>query len=175
MRHLVHITIATLAVVGCGGSQRVQSPPVGAKAEPTTASAPTPEAAPATAPKSPGVGNDFVLRDSESAKNAPGAKASKIQPTKTEAAVKFSGLEKEKGPVQGVGIALTSPGCFQYYTEETDADGYAEVLVPVGQKYELTYLSLGRKEIAASVTVSNEPNQNVKLTLRYKPRPPPPP
>jgi outer membrane protein OmpA-like peptidoglycan-associated protein len=45
----------------------------------------------------------------------------------------------------------------------------------VGQKYELTYLSLGRKDVAASVTVTNEPKQSVKLTLRYKPRPPPPP
>jgi uncharacterized protein with GYD domain len=44
------------------------------------------------------------------------------------------------------------------------------VRVPVGQKYELVYLSLGRRDIAASVPVSDEPNQNIKLTLRYHSR-----
>jgi outer membrane protein OmpA-like peptidoglycan-associated protein len=49
------------------------------------------------------------------------------------------------------------------------------VLVPVGQKYELVYLSLGRKDIAATVAVTDEPNQNVRLTLRYKRIDPPRP
>ena len=43
----------------------------------------------------------------------------------------------------------------RFYTEETDAEGYAELLVPVGQKYEATYLSLGRKDIAAWVTLTS--------------------
>ena len=47
--------------------------------------------------------------------------------------------------------------------------------MPVGQKYDVTYLSLGRGDIAATVTVTNEPKQNIKLTLRYKRLPPPPP
>ena len=80
-------------------------------------------------------------------------------------------IDKDKGPVKGVVISLTAPSGNKYYTEETDAEGYAEVLVPVGQKYELTYLSLGRRDIAATVTVTNEPKQNVKLTLRYKRQP----
>ena len=119
--------------------------------------------------------NDFVLRNSETAKAAHGAKPSKIVPTRTEAAMKFFVIEKDKGPVKGVVICLTAPDGAKYYTEETDAEGYAEVLVPVAKKYEVTYLSLGRKDIAASVSVTGEPNQNVKLTLRYKRRPPPPP
>jgi outer membrane protein OmpA-like peptidoglycan-associated protein len=121
---------------------------------------------------------EFVLQKSSSdAKNAPGAKAAKIVPTKTEAALKFFVLEKEKGPVKGVVIRLTSPGGQKYYTDETDAEGYGEVLVPVGQKYEVTYLSLGlaRGEVAATVNVTNEPKQSIKLTLRYKRLPPPPP
>src|SRR5690606_2831747 len=77
-------------------------------------------------------------------------------------------LDKDKGPIEGVVVSLTAPDGTKYYTEETDAKGYAEVLVPVGQKYELVYLSLGRRDIAATVPVSGEANQNIKLTLRYK-------
>jgi outer membrane protein OmpA-like peptidoglycan-associated protein len=119
--------------------------------------------------------NDFVLRDSDAAKGAHGAKASKIVPTKTDAAMKFFVIDKDKGPVKGIVICLTSPAGVKHYTEETDAEGYAEVLVPVGQKYDVTYLSLGRRDIATTVTVTNQPKQNIKLTLRYKQQPPPPP
>jgi outer membrane protein OmpA-like peptidoglycan-associated protein len=89
--------------------------------------------------------------------------------------MRFIVVDKDKGPIKGVVISLTAPDATQYYTEETDTEGYAEVLVPVGQKYDLTYLSLGRRDIAATVSVTNEPNQNVKLTLRYKREAPPPP
>jgi OOP family OmpA-OmpF porin len=119
--------------------------------------------------------NDFVLQDSGAAKDARGAKASKIVPTKTEAAMKFFVIDKDKGPVKGVVISLAGPGGDKFYTDETDAEGYAEALVPIGQKYELTYLSLGRKDIAATVAVTDEPKQTIKLTLRYKALPPPPP
>jgi OmpA-OmpF porin, OOP family len=128
------------------------------------------------APGGAGGSNDFVLHDAAgTAKDAHGAKASKLTATKTEAAMKLVVVDKDKGPVKGIVISLTAPDGTKYYTDETDADGYAEVLVPVGQKYELTYLSLGRKDIAATVSVTDEPNQNVKLTLRYKSLPPPPP
>jgi OOP family OmpA-OmpF porin len=132
-------------------------------------------AAPDAAQRPPGDSLDFKLQNSGTAKDARGAKASKIKPTKTEAAIRFIVIDKDKGPVKGVVVVLTSPPGNKYYTEETDAEGYAEALVPVGQKYELTYLSLGRKDIAATVTVTSEPNQNVKLTLRFKRLPPLPP
>src|SRR6185436_6514731 len=80
--------------------------------------------------------------------------------------------DKENGPIKGIVICLASANSTKYCTEETDADGYAEVLVPVGQKYDVTYLSLGGGDVATSVTVTDEPKQNIKLTLRYK-RPPP--
>ena len=115
---------------------------------------------------------EFQLRDSDAAKGAHGATKSKIVPTKTEAAMKFFVIDKEKGPIKGVVICLTSPTSTQYCTDETDAEGYAEVLVPVGQKYDVTYLSLGGGDIATTVTVTNEPKQNIKLTLRYKRLPP---
>jgi outer membrane protein OmpA-like peptidoglycan-associated protein len=122
-------------------------------------------------------GGPLTFQDSKEAKGAASAKASKIVPTRTEAALKFFVIEKDKGPVKGVVVRLTSAAGAKYYTEETDADGYGEVLVPVGQKYEVTYLSLGlaRGDIVATETVTNEPRQTIKLTLRYKRLPPPPP
>jgi outer membrane protein OmpA-like peptidoglycan-associated protein len=112
--------------------------------------------------------SEFVLRKSTTAKGAQGATPSKIKATKTEAAMKFFVVDKEKGPVSGIVISLAGPDGKKFYTEETDSTGYAEVLVPVGRKYDLVYLSLGRGDITASVPVTDEPNQNIKLTLRYK-------
>jgi outer membrane protein OmpA-like peptidoglycan-associated protein len=114
----------------------------------------------------------FELRRTEEAPFAPVApgkgKKSKLTSTATEAAMMLTVVDKDKGPVKGVVISLTAPDGKKYYTDETDAEGYAEVLVPVGQRYEVTYLSLGRKAIAASVNVTPEKKQNIKLTLRYK-------
>ena len=71
----------------------------------------------------PDAPKEFILKDAEGgAKGAHGAKASKIVPTKTEAAMKFFVVEKDKGPVKGVVICLTSPEGDRYYTEETDDD-----------------------------------------------------
>ena len=122
----------------------------------------------AYAAPAPGEKPEFQLQDTHTARNAHGATASKIKPTKTEAAMRLFVVDKDKGPVKGVVIFLTGPDKTKYYTEPTDSAGYAEVLVPVNQKYDVTYLSLGRHEIAATVPVADEPNQNVKLTLRYK-------
>ncbi len=133
-------------------------------------------AAAQAAPPAPDARNEFVPHDSGTlAKDTHGAKASKIAPTKTEAAMKFIVVDKDKGPVKGVVISLTAPNGGNYYTDETDAEGYAEVLVPVGQKYDVTYLSLGRRDIAATVSVADEPKQSIKLTLRYKRLALPPP
>jgi outer membrane protein OmpA-like peptidoglycan-associated protein len=111
---------------------------------------------------------EFRLQDTHTAKEAHGATASKIKPTRTEAAMKLFVVDKDKGPVKGVVIFLTGPDKTKYYAEPTDSDGYTELLVPVGKKYDITYLSLGRHEIAATVPVADEPSQSVKLTLRYK-------
>lgn len=174
MRHPVVLTIVALGLVGCGGARPAESPASATGAEATASeSDATLTAGPAEAQGTPVEGdssaeNEFVLRDSATAKHTHGATPSKIKPTHTEAALKFFVIDKDKGPVEGIVISLTSPDGKKYYTEETDSTGYAEVLVPIGQKYDLVYLSLGRKDIAASVPVSAEPNQNIKLTLRYK-------
>jgi outer membrane protein OmpA-like peptidoglycan-associated protein len=112
--------------------------------------------------------NEFKLQDTHTAKEAHGATASKIKPTRTEAAMKLFVVDKDKGPVKGVVMFLTGPDKTKYYAEPTDSEGYAEVLVPVGRKYDITFLSLGRRDIAATVPVADEPSQSVKLTLRYK-------
>ena len=91
---------------------------------------------------------EFQLRNSDSAKGAHGATKSKIVSTKTEAAMKFFVLDKENGPIKGVVICLTSAAAAKFCTDETDAEGYGEVLVPVGQKYDVTYLSLGGGDVA---------------------------
>ena len=76
---------------------------------------------------------EFQLQDTHTAKDAHGATASKIVPTRTEAAMKLFVVDKDKGPVKGVVIFLTGPDKTKYYAEPTDAEGYAEVLVPVGR------------------------------------------
>lgn len=98
-----------------------------------------------------------------------GVKASKIRPTRTEAALRFTVLDKDKGPIKGLVISLTDRKSKKaFFTDETDAKGYAEILLPVGRVYEVVYLSLGRRKIAARLPVANEPAQNIRLTLRYK-------
>jgi OmpA-OmpF porin, OOP family len=119
--------------------------------------------------------SEFQLQDTHTAKGAHGATASKIRPTRTEAAMKLFVVDKDKGPVKGIVIFLTGPDKTKYYAEPTDSEGYTEVLVPVGKTYDITYLSLGRREIAATVPVADEPSQSVKLTLRYKRERPPQP
>jgi len=191
MRHLLLIAIAGLCSAGCAGTQPAGSAPLEASGETPPAPAsgaagaepgPEPMADPAAgpaasetsaAPEAPASvdsegPNEFKLRDSQTARDAHGVKPSQIKPSKTEAAMKFIVVDKDKGPVPGVVIKMTAPDGKTYYTEETDAEGYAEVLVSVGTKYDLTYLSLGRQDIEAKVPVSAEPNQNIKLTLRYK-------
>lgn len=165
---------AGLLLLACGGSKPAESP---ADAQDTD----EPSAAPSdSSTEEPGAeaGSDenrFQLNDSDSAGNAHGASESKIKATKTEAALKFVVVNKDKGVIPGIVIALTAPDGKKFFAPETDAAGYTEVLVPVGKDYELTFLSLGRREIAAKVNVEDLPNQNIKLTLRYKRHMPPGP
>lgn len=167
----VFVTIFASSIVACGGGA---APPVDAteatdSSEPTAAAASEAPADEAASTETPVDENEFQLGASDTAKDARGATESKIKPTKDEAAMKFFVVDRNKNaPVEGVVISLTSPDGKKFYTEETDSAGYAEVLVPVGKKYELVYLSLGRKDIAARVVVEDEPNQNIKLTLRHK-------
>lgn len=121
-----------------------------------------------------GTVGEFRTVDTHTAKDTHGVRPSTIIPTETEAALKFVVVDKETGPIQGIVISLTGPGGDKYYTEETDAVGYADVLVPVGKKYQIVFLSLGHQKIAATVTLENEPRLTQKLKLRYRRIDPPP-
>jgi outer membrane protein OmpA-like peptidoglycan-associated protein len=176
LRHLVLISLASLILAACGGDPTAASPTAAPEAEATSGS--DPASSPGTAAdSSPGTaadgqeggsGKEFEIRESDTARHAHGATPSKIEPTATEAALKFFVVDKDKGPIKGIVIKLTAPDGTTYHTEATDAAGYAEVLVPVGQKYDLVYLSLGRRDVAAKVAVDDHPKQTLKLTLRYK-------
>jgi outer membrane protein OmpA-like peptidoglycan-associated protein len=171
MRQLFPVLALTLAACG-GGNPPAESPPTAETQSAPSASEPPGSAssdAPAETPeagKKPG--DQFTMLDTKTAKDTHGTKESKLAPSKTEALMKFVVVDKEKGPIQGIVISMTAADGKKYYTEETDAVGYAEVLVPVGQKYEIVYVSLGRKDITATYDVTKEPNQKIKLTLRYK-------
>lgn len=117
--------------------------------------------------------NEFKLQKSTTAGSAHGATKSKIAASNTHAAMKFFVVDKtRKAPITGIVISLQGPDGKKYYTEETDELGYGEVLVPIGQTYDVVYLSLGSKDVTAKVTVKNKPRQNIKLTLNYKLRAP---
>jgi len=171
MRH--PITILALTLIACGGANQPAASPGGQAGE-TSAPAPSsPEASSGASPaEQTGSGekpkDQFTMLDTKSAKETRGTMPSKLAATKTEALMKFMVVDKEKGPIQGIVISLTGTDGKKYYTEETDSGGYAEALVPVGQKYDIVYVSLGRKDITATYDVTNEPKQNIKLTLRYK-------
>lgn len=119
-------------------------------------------------------GDEFQLHSSEDAEQAHGEHESLITSNATHAAMRLFVVDPEQGPISGIVIKLTGPDGRPYYTGETDAVGYAEVLVPAGQRYAIEYLSLGRRTTTANVEVPAGPNQDIRLTLRYRRRRPPP-
>jgi outer membrane protein OmpA-like peptidoglycan-associated protein len=114
--------------------------------------------------------DEFQLNDSTTAKDARGAHPSKIERTATEAAVRLFVVDKSKGAVPGIVIKLTGSKGKSYYTEETDAMGYTELLLPIGDSYEMVYLGLGGRDVKKKVTIDDEQYQNFKLTLVYEGR-----
>jgi outer membrane protein OmpA-like peptidoglycan-associated protein len=119
-------------------------------------------------------GDEFQLASSDTAGQAHGDRPSEIEASATHAAMRLFVVDPDTGPLRGVVIKMTGPDGHAYYTRETDSVGYAEVLVPVGQRYELEYLSLGRRSARARVEVPAEPNQDIRLTLRHRRYRPPP-
>ena len=156
---LVALTIALLA---CG-----HSPPH------TTTSAGAPAAgdkgnveAPAHERKASDAGTFDVKDADKSSRPTQG----KLKATATDAAVRFFVVDKDdNSPIEGIAISLTAPDGKKYYTEEpTNAEGFAEALLPIGQTYGVDYLSLGRHGVSAHLDVANKPDLNLKLTMRYK-------
>lgn len=118
--------------------------------------------------------DEFQLSNSDTAGQARGERPSEIEPTATHAAMRLFIVNPDTGPLPGIVIKMTAPDGTTYYTEETDSHGYGEVLVPIGQRYEMQYLSLGRQATSATVVVEPERNQNIRLTMRYRQRREPP-
>jgi hypothetical protein len=174
MHRIVYFSLGTLALSACTATAPSKSPRDQPADEASSNEGESPDSETETA-KPASSKNEFQLADSKTARDAHGETASEIKPTETEAALKFIVVDKDKGALKGIVISLSAPDGQKYYTKETDSTGYAEVLVPVGKKYDLTYLSLGRRDISATVPVNNDPHQNIKLTLRYKNKIPPPP
>ncbi|MBX3272717.1 MAG: OmpA family protein [Sandaracinaceae bacterium] len=114
---------------------------------------------------------DFEETDSETAARARGgrtAPASELRPTATEAVLRLFVVDAQTAPITGIVIKLTAPGGRNYYAPETDDEGHTELLVPIGQRYEVEYLSLGRRNTTAAVDVPSRPQQTLRLTLRYR-------
>jgi len=168
-----HLAVAfTIPLLACGGSQPASPPTPASEATsaPATESESTtaaPSAEPTTTASGARVNDAGEFQVNETGKTSRPSQA-KLQPTATEAAVRFFVVDKNKGPVKGVVISLTDPSGKKYVTGETDAEGFVEVLLPIGKSYDLLFLSLGRRNIVAKVKVANEPRLNLKLTLRYQ-------
>jgi hypothetical protein len=170
--------VLTVHLLACGGSTPGAAKPGDGAAKPgedavgdAVAATPSDEA-PTTSGRKTRDSGEFAINQTDASSRPTNAK---LKATDTEAAVRFFVVDKDKGPITGIVISLTAPTGEKYYTEETDADGFAEVLVPIGKTYDLIYLSLGRRNVASQVTVASEPRLNLKLTMRYKREDPPPP
>ncbi|MBC7173526.1 MAG: OmpA family protein [Polyangiaceae bacterium] len=159
MRRLPLVAIVIFVATACGAS-----PSVG----PATGSAPAADAPAQDRDQGRGDSAEFQLAASDTAEQAHGERPSEIEATETHAAMRLFVVDSETGPIEGIVIKLTAPDGTIYYTGESDSHGYAEVLVPVGQRYGIEYLSLGRRNTTANVAVPEGPNQDIRLTMRYR-------
>jgi outer membrane protein OmpA-like peptidoglycan-associated protein len=166
VRRLPLFTLA-MFVTACGGASSTAEPAGGTEATEGAEAAEGAEPREGDAPRE----GEFQLQSSDTAGQAHGERPSQIAPTATHAAMRLFVVDPDAGPIPGIVIKMTAPNGTPYYTEQTDSQGYAEVLVPAGQRYEMEYLSLGRRNTTAAVEVRPGPNQNVRLTLRYRRRP----
>ena len=161
MRRLQLIVIGVSLATGCGGSESAET---ATGSEESTAETSGSEEGGGSA-----AGDDeFQLSDSDTAGQAHGDHPSEIEATATHSAMRLFVVDPETGPIEGIIIKMTGPDGRPYYTRETDSVGYAEVLVPAGQRYEIEYLSLGRRNTTATVTVAPGPNQDIRLTMRHR-------
>lgn len=165
-----HFIIALSWAAACGGSQSTESTTGSDSVSESTQT----ESGGETADAAEGNDNEFQISSSDDADQARGERPSEIEATETMAAMRLFVTNPDTGPIPGIVIKMTAPNGQSYYTGETDSHGYGEVLVPIGQRYEMEYLSLGRRNTTASVEVPNGPRQDIRLTLRYRRWRPPP-
>ncbi|NOY93404.1 MAG: OmpA family protein [Deltaproteobacteria bacterium] len=159
MHRLPLIIIALSLCAACGGSPPTES---AAGGESTAGGS---DSSPNGTPSADSESQEFQLHDSDQSQRE---HPSQIESTETEAAIRFFVVDPETGPISGTVVKLTAPDGSAYYTGSTDSQGYAEMLVPAGQRYQLEYLSLGRRTTRASVNVAPGPRQDIRLTLRRR-------
>ena len=170
MKRFLVVTMM-IVVSACGGSQPKEpssttgTTPASGEAAPAGGGEPSTAEAGTSKGDRPSDAGEFQVNASDKTSRP---KQGKLVATDTEAAVRFFVVDKKKGPIDGIVVSLKGPDGKVYYTGETDKEGFAEVLVPIGQSYDLVYLSLGRRNVAAKVDVKNEPRLNLKLTMRYE-------
>jgi outer membrane protein OmpA-like peptidoglycan-associated protein len=165
------IVLVSLSLAACGGGGSSSSS--GSSGSETSTSSSSGSESASSAGSSDSESQGFQLTDSTDAASAHGDHPSQIESTATLAALRLFVVEPDHGPLPGIVIKLTGADGREFYTEETDSQGYAEVLVPPGQRYELEYLALGRRSATAHVDVPEGPRQDIRLTLRYRPWHPP--
>lgn len=163
VRRLSLTVIALSLASACGGSPAASSTTSASSGSETETSS-TSEGGGDSAAAS----DEFQLSSSDSAGQAHGDHPSEITASATQAAMRLFVMDPDEGASTGVVIKLTGPDGHSYYTGETDSVGYAEVLVPAGQRYDLEYLSLGRRSTRAHVDVPAGANQDIRLTLRHR-------
>ena len=168
MGRLNLIAIAVFLTTGCGASQSAEPTSGGeSAADPSSREAPT-QGDRGEGSGGPAGDNEFQLSNSDTAGQAHGEHPSEIEATDTHAAMRLFVVSPDTGPIAGIVIKMISPDGGVYYTNETDSQGYAEVLVPVGHRYEMEYLSLGRRNTTAAVEVPTRRNYDLRLTMRYR-------
>lgn len=181
-KKLLAISAITISLVACGGGSSESS---GASSSSSGASSGSSEtsggSSTASASGETGGGRsgsqsagEFQISESATAGEAHGDHPSAITSTETHAAMRLFVVDPDTGPTSGVCIKLTGPDGHEYFTQPTDSQGYAEVLVPAGARYDLDYLTLGRRSTTAHVEVPAGPRQDIRLTLRYRRWTPPP-
>lgn len=166
MRRLHFAVIAMFVASACGGGESSPEATTGSGSADTTSG--QEDRGEGSGGGSGADRDQFQLSESDDAEQAHGDHPSEIEATRTHAAMRLFVVDPDTGPIQGIVIKLIDPNGRPYYTDETDTVGYAEVLVPAGQRYRIEYLSLGRSRTTASVEVPEGPNQDIRLTMRYR-------
>lgn len=180
-KHLLAVTTITLSLAACGGGQSESSSGTSSSSSSSGSSETSGGSSTASTGGEPSGGRsgsqsagEFQISESTTAGEAHGEHPSAITSTATHAAMRLFVVDPDAGPTSGVCIKLTGPDGHEYFTQPTDSQGYAEVLVPAGARYDLDYLTLGRRSTTAHVEVPPGPRQDIRLTLRYRRWTPPP-
>ncbi|MBN2530287.1 MAG: OmpA family protein [Deltaproteobacteria bacterium] len=165
MKHVLLTICLCFSLTGCGGGKGTE-----------TGSAASMNGADGGGADAGGGGmagaDDFGTQSGDA--SGGGVGGSKLKPTTSEAVLKLLVQQEGSGPVAGVVVKGVTADGKKFYTPETDAAGFTEVMVPRGAQLTLTYLSLFKDEIEKQASIPDEPHVTMKLTLTWIPMTPRP-